>query len=107
MPAGVAVDDIGIPQIGYSDDAETDRPDGWQTAGFVRLADKLPQTYYMAVVKIKGGSFQVQPVTVSPDGKADITIDGLGTDWDKAVLVVSGTTPHNIQPASYSLKIQP
>jgi len=73
----------------------------------VRLADKLPQTYYLAVVKLKGGSFQVQPVTVSPDGKANITIDGLGTAWDRAVLVVAGTTPHNIQLASYSLKIEP
>jgi len=104
---GVAVDDISIPQIGYKDDAETDRPDGWQTAGFVRVADDLPQSYYVAIVKLKGDGFQVQPVTVSPDGKAEATVTGLGTDWNKAILVVAGMTPHNIQQVSYSLKVQP
>jgi hypothetical protein len=104
---GIAVDDISIPEIGYSDSAETDNSDGWQTAGFVRLANKLPQTYYVAVVKEKAGGFEVQPVTVAPDGKASATIIGLGTDWDRAVLVIAGTTPHNIQQTSYSLNIHP
>jgi hypothetical protein len=104
---GVAVDDVSIPEIGYSDNAETDRPDGWQTSGFVRLADKLPQSYYLAVVKLKHDGFEVQPVAVSPDGKATVTIQGLGKDWDKAVLVVAGMTPHNIQPTDFSVQVHP
>jgi hypothetical protein len=104
---GVAVDDISIPEISYSDSAESDRPDGWQTAGFVRLADKLPQSYYLSVVKLKRAGFEVQPVAVSAEGKASVTVKGLGAEWDKAVLVIAGTTPHNIQQSSYSLKVHP
>jgi hypothetical protein len=103
---GVAVDDISIPEIGYSDNAESDSPDGWQTAGFVRLANKLPQTYFVAVVKEKSDGFEVQPVTISADGKATATITGLGTDWDRAVLVIAGTTPHNIQQTSYTINVR-
>ena len=103
----MAVDDISVPEIGYSDSAESDSADGWQTAGFVRLADKLPQSYFLSVVKLKGNGFEVQPVTVTPGGKASVTVSGLGTGWDKAVLVIAGTTPHNILQANYSLKVHP
>ncbi|MEO8287717.1 MAG: hypothetical protein ABI670_14915 [Chloroflexota bacterium] len=102
---GLAVDDITIPEIGYSDSAETDAPDGWQMSGFVRLANKLPQSYYVAVVKLSKTGFDVQPVDILPDGTASVTVDGLGTEWDRAVLIVSGTTTHNIHTTSYTLRV--
>lgn len=98
---GIAVDDVSIPELGYKDDAEADN--GWQSAGFVRLANAMPQHYYVALVKFKdSGGFEVQPVDVSEEGKASFTVEGA---YSKAVLVIAGTTPHNIQKAAYQLKV--
>ena len=38
---GWAIDDISIPEIGYHTDGETG-DDGWRAAGFVRIANVLP-----------------------------------------------------------------
>lgn len=103
---GMAIDDIAIPQLGYKDDAEAE--DGWQGAGFVRVPNLLPQTYSLSVIKYKPGGFDVQPVDVDPTGAANFTIEGLGSSgpYTKAVLVVSATTLHSIQPAKYELNIR-
>ena len=102
---GFAVDDIAVPEIGYRDDAETDS--GWEGEGFVRIANKLPQTYHMAVVKFKDDGFDIQPVQVGEDGKATFEIEGLGAggEYSRAVLLVSGTTRHSILPTEYELNI--
>jgi immune inhibitor A len=97
---GIAIDDISIPELGYQDNAEAGSD--WQGAGFVRVANRLPQHYYVAVVKYSGDTFSVQPVDVAPDGNALFDIDG---PYDRAVLVISGITPHNIQKADYSLHV--
>ena len=103
---GMAVDDLSIPEISYSDDAEADT--GWDGEGFVRIANKLPQTYYLVVVKYKSNGFDVQEVEVGPDGTASFEVAGLGGGgpYTRAVLVVSGTTRHSILPAEYELHIK-
>ncbi len=103
---GFAVDDISIPELGYRDDAEG--RDDWQKAGFVRLANKLPQTYYLAVVKYRKDGFDVQPVEVAPSGEARFTVDGLGKagPYEKAVLVIAATANHTLSKADYELNIR-
>ncbi|MDQ6694471.1 MAG: immune inhibitor A [Chloroflexota bacterium] len=103
--AGFAVDDLSIPEIGYSDDAEAAQ--GWQSSGFAQVSNVLPQLYYLAAVKIGKAGFSVQPVQVGSDGLASFTIEGLspGGPYSRAVLVVSGMTTHTIQPTDYSLKV--
>lgn len=104
---GMAVDDISIPELGFADSAEANN--GWQSAGFVRVANTLPQSYYLAVVKFKAGGFDVQPVEVAPSGKASFDITGLSAvgPYSKAVLVIAGTTPHIIGKATYNLDVEP
>ena len=100
---GIAVDDIAIPELGFTDDAESDA--GWQSAGFVRVANELPQRYFLAAVtQAADDSFQVQPVEVAPDGTASFRIEG---GYTSAVLVVAGMTPHSIHPAEYSFSVRP
>ncbi|OQY19487.1 MAG: hypothetical protein B6I35_11600 [Anaerolineaceae bacterium 4572_32.2] len=41
---GFVVDDVAIPEIGYSSDFE-EGEDGWETAGFMRHANVLPQRW--------------------------------------------------------------
>jgi immune inhibitor A len=100
---GIAVDDIAIPELGIMDDAESDT--GWQSAGFARVANELPQRYFLAAVtQAEDDTFEVQPVEVAPDGTAAFRIEG---GYKSAVLVVAGMTPHSIHPAGYSLSVRP
>jgi hypothetical protein len=103
---GLAVDDISIPEIGYQDDAEAGSE--WDGEGFARIANRLPQTYRLAVVKYKAGGFDIQEVEVQQDGKASFEIEGLGAGgpYTEAVLVISGTARHSITPARYELNIR-
>lgn len=103
---GFAVDDIAIPEIGYSDDAESDTD--WDGEGFALIANKLPQTYYLTVVKYKEGGFDIQDVEVREDGTANFEVAGLGSGGPhtRAVLLVSGTTRHSILPVGYELNIK-
>src|SRR5207302_1771103 len=41
---GMAVDDIRVPEIGYSDNAETDN--AWNAQGFVRIGSTVPQRWF-------------------------------------------------------------
>ena len=99
---GIALDDISVPELGWKDDAESDTG-GWQTAGWVRVANSLPQSYYLALVKYTpDGAFTIQPIEVSAKGKASFTLDG---DYTRAVLVVAGMTPYTIQKAKYTVRL--
>ena len=104
---GLAIDDISIPELGYKDDAESDT--GWQANGFVRVDNKLPQDWYLAVVRFGDNGADVKPVPVSPSGDASFDIDGLGASgpYNKATLVIMGLTPHTIQHPTYDLSVRP
>ncbi len=104
---GLAVDDVSIPELGYKDDAEGDT--GWQGDGFVRVDNKVPQSYYLAVVRFKNDGVDVRPVEVSPSGEASFDIDGIGPGgpYNKATLVIAGLTLHNIQHPTYELSVRP
>jgi len=101
---GFAVDDISIPELAYVDDAESDT--GWQSTGFARIHNSLPQRFYLAAIKLNSNGFEIQPVQVGPSGDVSFTIDGLGTTYDTAVLIVAGETPHTLLKAAYSLTVQ-
>jgi immune inhibitor A len=103
---GIAIDDISIPELNYSDDAEQEG--GWRGDGFVRVHNGLPQRYFLSVVKFKSGGFDIQPVLVLEDAKTDFSIEGLGGDggYESAVLIVAGLTPHSIQRAGYEISIR-
>lgn len=103
---GMAVDDISIPEIGYRDDAEGDT--GWQAEGFVRIANVLPQRYYLAVVRFAKGGFDVQEVGVGPDGRASFSVEWAGEagPYDRAVLIVAGMTRYTLQRAAYEVDVE-
>ena len=104
---GLGVDDISIPEIGYMDNAEGDT--GWQYEGFARVDNKLPQNYYLAVVRMSSSGLDVHPVEVDSSGNASFNIEGLGPGgpYSKAELVIAGMTPFNIQQPAYELSVRP
>jgi immune inhibitor A len=99
---GFIVDDIAIPEIGYSYDAETS-DDGWQAAGFVRMANVLPQYFIVQVIET-GASPTVRRMELDDQQRGRITVEGLGASKD-AILVIAGRTPFTTEMASYSYEV--
>jgi hypothetical protein len=105
-PQGMAIDDISIPELAFTDDAESDT--GWQAEGFVRVENKLPQSYYLAAVKFGESGVSIQPVDVAPSGQASFDIDGLNTgSYTRAMLLIAGMTPYNLQKPTYEISVRP
>jgi immune inhibitor A len=99
---GFLLDDVSIPQIGYSTDFESDN-NGWQPEGWARIQNILPQTYGLALISF-GHTTNVQYITLNPDVSADIPFT-IGNGVDSVVLVVSGTTRFTRQVAPYRFTV--
>jgi hypothetical protein len=85
--SGFLLDDVSIPAIHYASDFETDNG-GWQSRGFVRVRNELPQTFRVTLI-FKGDKTTVQNITLTPDQTADIPLSL--QPGQNAVLVVTGT----------------
>jgi hypothetical protein len=96
---GFMVDEISVPEINYSTDFEAD-DGGWQSAGFVRVENILPQTFRLALIN-KNGGVTVQTIPVNLDQTAEINID-----LSNATLIVSGTTPFTREDGHYSITVK-
>ena len=101
---GFALDDIAIPEIGYTSDFEADGG-GWQAAGFVRHANVLSQRWLVQLI-LFGPETTVQRLELDQDrvGEWVIPLDG---DTSRAVIAVSGLAPVTTEVASYSYEIVP
>jgi immune inhibitor A len=99
---GFLLDDLSIPEIGYSTDFEMDNA-GWQTNGWARIQNTLPQSYALSLISV-GKTTSVQYITLNPDVTADIPIT-IGEATENVVLVVSGTTQFTRQQAPYRFSV--
>lgn len=100
---GLVLDDIAVPEIHYSDDAESDSQ--WQAEGFVRSAGILPQTYAVQLI-LFGDTTSVTQVTLNVAQQGQVMIPNLGGKVRRAVLAVSGLTPYTTEPASFSFSVR-
>jgi hypothetical protein len=100
---GMLIDDIRLPALDYFSDFESD-DGGWQAEGFVRIGNRLPQTFQLALVRL-GDGIRVEPVALDSQNVAELQLE-LGRA-EEAVLVVMGTTRYTRQPASYTVHILP
>ncbi len=55
---GFLLDDVSIPAIDYFSDFETDLG-GWQPEGWVRIQNRLPQTFELSLIESNGSSNNV------------------------------------------------
>jgi hypothetical protein len=94
--AGFALDDISIPEIGFTDDAERDT--GWQAAGFSIVSAPLPQRYLIQLVDQDNGAWTTHRITTVADGSADITIPA---GEQRVAVIIAGATYGTNLPASY------
>lgn len=93
---GLAIDDIAIPEIGYSEDFENG-DGGWQASGFVRIDNVLPQHWALQLIEL-GDTPHVRQIPVY-DGRATFRIE------KPSVLVISAMTPFTTEPANYSITV--
>ncbi len=100
---GFAIDNLSIPQIDYAADFETDA-DGWNLAGFVRMNNRIPQTFLLSTIQYKEGSAVVTKYQLAPGEK--LTLSGDNANLSDLVLVISGTARYSRQEASYLLDIE-
>lgn len=103
--SGWAVDDISIPEIGFFDDVESGL-NGWQVEGFVRIDNILPQRFTVQLIEISDDDVIVRRLPLDETNYGAFTVEDLGSTVQKAVLVVSGTSPVTTQPASYRYKLE-
>ncbi|MHC1784037.1 MAG: hypothetical protein AB9891_15000 [Anaerolineaceae bacterium] len=101
---GLLVDDITVEAVGYQTDFEEDTG-GWESAGFIRIQNKLPQTMRVSVVKV-GDTTTVEPMLQDENGKGSMVLDFDG-GLERVYLVVSGTTRFTRQEALYRFELVP
>jgi len=102
--AGLCVDDIRVPELGYSHDAETD-DDGWEARGFVRCENELPQRYVIQVIRLSD-RITGERLVLPEEGTGELVIQGFDEHEGKAILVVSAVTPGSMEAAHYCYEIR-
>jgi immune inhibitor A len=98
---GFLVDNLTIPEIGYSTDFEID-DGGWQTEGFARIMNSLPQTFIVSVINLASK----EPVTnyfVKSGEKLALPLEM--NAGEPVTISISGSTRFTRQLADYSLLI--
>jgi hypothetical protein len=101
---GVALDDIGILELGGLDDGEN-LVSVWQSEGFMRVSGTTRQSWTVtAVAKDATGRVTVQPVLLDTlnTGRITITVPEGG----RATIIVGAMAPFATQQADYKLSIQ-
>ncbi len=99
---GWLIDDISIPELDYRDDAESS-DGGWQAAGFARVDNLLPQRFIVQLVSFEPGGkvTQIQRMELDESQRGQLAVPGLGTEVERAVLIVSGIAPVTTEVANY------
>ena len=100
---GWAIDDIAVPEIGFLDDAESD-PGGWRRAGFRRLAGPLPQRFELRLITL-GPAPEVESISLDGQNRAELTLAGLGTEYQSAVIVIVGVTEGTTESGRYQYEV--
>lgn len=102
--AGLALDDLAIPAIGWRDDVEGGEA-GWRADGFLRHDNVLAQEYLVQLVTW-GEEAGIRRLAVGEDGRGAWRVPGWGGAVERALLVVSALTPGTEAPAPYTLRLE-
>jgi hypothetical protein len=103
--SGLCVDDIRIPQLSYSYDAE-EGDDGWVAQGFVRTDNALPQHYLVQVIRL-GKNASVTRLWVEGKDGATLAIPRFDGEAGRSILVISAVTRFSYEPAHYQYEVRP
>lgn len=97
---GFALDDVTIPEIGFSDDAESDA--GWTANGFIRSSNVVKQRYIVQVIH-----FGVTPTVerhIVEDGTLELDVDG-SKDRKAPIIAVTGLAPRSTETVGFTVSV--
>ncbi len=98
------IDDIRIPEINYTTDAEAG-DDGWQAEGWVRIDNVLPQTYLVQMAEY-GPTPRVFKLLTSDGGNSGNWALDVGGDVSHLVIALSGLTEFTTQKAACQYQLE-
>jgi immune inhibitor A len=97
------LDDITVQEINYSCSFEKDTC-GWNSKGFARVDNVLPQTFVVQLIHQSGGQTTVERLPLDANRQGSLSLNLKSRDT--AILVVSGTAPFTTEEASFKLEIK-
>jgi len=100
---GFCLDDIAVPELDYRTDVEAGNDD-WQAEGWVRVTENVPQEFIVQLITL-GKQPSIERMVLDEQMHGTMSVAGLGTDANRAVLVVSALAPSTTEPASYSYRV--
>lgn len=98
---GFAVDDISIPELGYSYDGESEGR--WIPDGFVLFANSVPQRYFVQIIRL-GPQPRIDAMPLDGDRRGQLIVSGDGSS--RVVLVVAGAAAATSELASYEYSVE-
>jgi immune inhibitor A len=101
--ASMMLDDISVPEIDYTCSFEQDNC-GWESKGFVRVDNILPQTFVVQLIHQSSGQTTVERFQLDHNNQGSLSINL--KNEDSAILAISGTTPFTTEEASFELEIK-
>ncbi|MCB9152974.1 MAG: immune inhibitor A [Caldilineae bacterium] len=100
---GFFVDDISIPEIGYTDDAESDGE--WVSEGWIRTDNTIRQRWLVQLIEMESGADPViTQLEVDGNGQGSWNVDNLGRG-KTAILAISAMAPVTTEKAQYQYSI--
>ena len=99
---GFLLDDLKIEALGYQESFENG-DGGWEAQGFVRMSNRVPQGYKVALIE-RGQGINVREIEIDSSGLAEIKLV-FDDEIEDVILVVAGTSRHSWIPAEYIIEI--
>lgn len=103
---GFVLGGASLPTIDYQwNGSEGDG--GWESDGFYLNDDTVKQEFNVHLLLVgMDGDHKIVPITLDDTEAGELSLEGLGTDYREATLMVFPTAPATRQPASISIQIE-
>ncbi len=98
---GLCLDDIRIPELGYSYDAEDD-DGGWIAEGFVRIDNWLRRRYLIQAIRVIDRQVSIERFWVSGGTETIVALPDIG---QSTVISISDVTRYAVASAGYSYSL--
>ncbi|MBE2222592.1 MAG: immune inhibitor A [Anaerolineae bacterium] len=101
--AGLLLDDITIPELNFSDNAE--QANGWDEQGIVRTTNTLPASFIVQRILINKAGTQVERLPLDENNQGEWLFP-LDKDASEVILIISGSTPITREISPYLLSVE-
>ncbi|MCL4246518.1 MAG: immune inhibitor A [Anaerolineae bacterium] len=100
---GMAVDDVMIPELGYSSNFEHDAG-GWDSEGWVWVENVLPQQMWVQAIQFTTSGPVITRWLANASDQWSLPLE---SEVDAVVIAVSPFAPVTLTPADYRLTVSP